>query len=91
MDPNTAAGAYGFGAYSPATPGGLAIAPPVTQLGGDHPMETPPGIVLPDMFGGHIDHPLFWFLILVLVFTGYVFGSFDVGIKRVVRAGVKVG
>lgn len=89
MDPNTAVGAYGFGSYTPATPGGLAIAPPVTSFGGPTG-DNVPGVALPNL-PIHWDNPLFWLLILVLIWTGYIFGSFNVGVKKIASIGAKVG
>jgi hypothetical protein len=86
MDPSTASGAYGFSGYSPAPPGGIAIMPE-TNIGvsGDVPSG-----VLPQLpFSWH--NPLFWLLLLALVWSGYVYGAFDVGFKKLGRGSFKVG
>lgn len=36
-------------------------------------------------------NPLFWVLILALIFTGWVFGGFDFGVKKIGGVNVKVG
>ena len=81
----TAADAYGFISYTPAFPGGLAVAS-ATDVG----THGAPHEVLPKMGFGH-SNPLFWVLILVLVITGYLTLGFNVGIKRVLKAGAKIG
>lgn len=81
----TAQAAYGFSSWNPNY-GGSAIMPE-TQIGatGDIPSASLPDFPL---FGGN---PLFWLLLLFLIWTGYVYGAFDVGIKKIGSAGVKVG
>lgn len=37
------------------------------------------------------DNPLFWLVLFILVFMGYVFFSFGAGAKRVGSVSVKVG
>ena len=86
MDPSTATGAYGFGSYTPAVPGGVSIQPE-TQLGA---IGEIPGAVLTKTGLGH-QNPLFWILVFALVFTGYLYGGFDIGIKRIGRETLKVG
>ena len=81
----TAADAYGFISYTPAFPGGLAVAN-ATNIGS----SGVPHEVLPKMGFGH-SNPMFWVLILVLVITGYLTLGFNVGIKRVLKGGLKVG
>jgi len=85
MDPQTAAGAYGYSNWTPAFPGGMAIMPE-TQVGvsGDVP-----GAVLPKI-GLSMDNPLLWVLILAMILTGYLYGGFDVGIKGVGNLKLKV-
>lgn len=82
----TAAAAYGFGSWQPSVAGGHAVMAE-TQVGstGDIPSASLPDFPL---FGGN---PLFWLLLLFLIWTGYVYGAFDVGIKKIGSAGVKVG
>ena len=86
MDPQTAGGAYGFNAWTPAMPGGIAIMPE-TQIGVSGNV---PGPALPNLplIG---NNPLLWLLALVLIWSGYVYGAFDVGFKNIARTGVKVG
>lgn len=36
-------------------------------------------------------NPLFWLLILFLIFTGWIFGGFDFGVKRIGNVKVKAG
>lgn len=79
-------GVYGFGSYTPATAGGVAIMPE-TQIGST-------GSVPSNVLGTlplHHANPLFWLLILVLVLTGYVYGAFDVGVKHLIEGKIKVG
>lgn len=86
MDPQTAGGAYGFSAWTPAQPGGVAIMPE-TQVGVSGII---PGAALPNLpiIG---DNPLFWVLALVLIFTGYLYGAFDIGVKKIGNISVKGG
>lgn len=86
MDPQTAQGAYGYNSWTPATPGGVAIMPE-THIGvsGDVP-----GAVLPKLSLGH-QNPLFWVLILVLLFTGYLYGGFNIGLKKIGNVKIKGG
>lgn len=81
----TAAGAYGFISYTPAYPGGLAVAN-ATDMGAQ---GMPSEISLPLGFGPQ--NPLFWILILVLIFTGYVTAGFNVGFKKIFSLGGKLG
>lgn len=81
----TAADAYGFISYTPAYPGGLAVAS-ATDVG----LNGAPHEVLPKMGWGH-SNPLFWVLVLVLVVTGYLTVGFDFGLKKIVKAGAKIG
>lgn len=82
---DTASEAYGFISYTPAYPGGLAVAN-ATDLG---PGGMPSEISLPLGFGPN--NPLFWILILFLIFTGYITAGFDVGFKKLFKVGGKVG
>jgi len=81
----TATDAYGFISYTPAYPGGLAVAnaTDIQQQGIPHEIHTPLG------FG--TSNPLFWVLILVLVITGYATVGFNFGLKKVFKGGLKVG
>ena len=98
MDPNTAVGAYGYNAYSPSVPGGVAIMPE-TQLGGNSQpggaIVNIPGQVLSKIGPHPAQNPLFWVLVIALIWTGYVFGGFSIGggVKKVGRgrAGVRLG
>jgi len=85
----TAADAYGFQSYSPAYPGGLVVAPQTTvgESGANDPV---PSISLPRLPFGH-QNPMFWLLIILLIVSGYVAGGFDVAIKKIGKAGVKIG
>lgn len=85
-DPQTAFGAYGFNSWTPATPGGLAVMPE-TSVGVSGNV---PGPSLPKLpIGWH--NPLFWLLVLVLVWSGYIYGAFDIGVKKLVKTSLKVG
>lgn len=81
----TAAGAYGFISYTPAFPGGLAVAnaTDIGQQGIPHEIE--------QKLGYGTSNPLFWVLVLVLLITGYATVGFNVGLKRVFKGGVKLG
>jgi hypothetical protein len=81
----TATDAYGFISYTPAYPGGLAVASAtdIQQQGIPHEIEQKLG------FG--TSNPLFWVLVLVLIITGYATVGFNVGLKRVFKGGLKVG
>ena len=86
MDAQTANGAYGFNAWTPATPGGVAIMPE-TAVGNSADV---PGPALPSLpFSWH--NPLFWLLLLVLTWSGYVYGAFDIGVKKIGSTSVKLG
>jgi hypothetical protein len=82
----TAGGAYGFNSFSPAVPGGAAIMPE-TSVGVSGAV---PGSVLPKLPLGHTN-PLFWLLILALVWSGYIYGAFDIGFKKIGSSSFKVG
>lgn len=86
MDPYTASGAYGFSGWTPATPGGVAImAETAVGQSGDIP-----GAALPNLpFNWH--NPLFWLLVLALAWSGYVYGAFDVGFRKVASGSIKIG
>ena len=82
----TAGGAYGYSAWSPSLPGGMAIMPETSVgVSGDIP-----GAVLPKLPLG-IHNPLFWLLVLALVWSGYVYGAFDIGFKKLGSSSIKVG
>lgn len=86
MDPMTAAGAYGFGSYSPeSTPTAFAQTSSGSAGEGVSQIASSLGNI------GHTSNPLFWLLLLALIFTGYAFGVFEVGVKRVGSARVEVG
>ena len=86
MDSHTALGAYGFTGYTPSAPGGVAVMPE-TQVGvsGDIPGPALPKLPL---LGSN---PLFWLLALALIWSGYVYGAFDVGFKKIGSSSFKVG
>jgi hypothetical protein len=86
VDPSTAQGAYGFNSWTTAQPGGMAIMPE-TQVGSSGEI---PGAVMSKL-PLHSGSPLFWLLILVLVWTGYLYGGFNFGIKKVVKGSFGVG
>lgn len=86
MDDQTAAVSYGFTSYTPAYPGGLAVAN-ATDVG--NMKSLPHEISMPMGFGP--SNPLFWILILFLIITGYATAGFNVGLKRVFKASGKVG
>lgn len=81
----TAADAYGFMSYTPAYPGGLAVASAtdIQMQGIPHEIEKKLG------FG--TQNPLFWVLVLILIITGYLSVGFNVGVKKILKAGAKVG
>lgn len=86
MDPQTAGGAYGFSAWTPAQPGGVAIMPETAVgVSGDVP-----GPALPQLpLSWH--NPLFWVLVLALIFTGYLYGAFDIGVKKIGNVSIRGG
>lgn len=86
MDEQTAAQSYGFISYSPAYPGGLAVAN-ATDIGGSKGI--PHEISMPLGFGPQ--NPLFWILILFLIISGYATAGFNVGLKKIFKLGGKVG
>lgn len=87
MDPNTAMGAYGYQSWTPAFPGGMAIMPE-TQVGaiGDIPAGA-----LGKLGVSPNGNPLFFLLVLFLIWTGWVYGGFDLGVKNVIRGSARVG
>lgn len=80
----TAAETYGFISYTPAYPGGLAVANS-TGIMNEFPSE-----VAPKLGFGH-QNPLFWLLVIVLILAGYVTAGFSVGFKRLGSLSAKVG
>jgi hypothetical protein len=82
----TAAGTYGFGSYSPDA---VSAMPAQTSTGaaGEGVSQIASSITSI----GHTNNPLFWLLILALIWTGYIFGVFEVGVHKVGRARVAVG
>lgn len=87
MDPsNTASGAYGFSTWTAAPAGGMAIMPE-TNVGVSGNV---PGPALPSLpINWH--NPLFWLLMLALVWSGYVYGAFDIGFKKLGSGRLKLG
>lgn len=82
----TAGGAYGFNAWTPATPGGVAVMPETAVgVSGDVPGPSLPSLP----FSWH--NPLFWLLALALLWSGYVYGAFNIGIKKIGRSSLKLG
>ncbi len=82
---HTAQGAYGFNSWTPAMPGGVSIIPE-TQVG----IEGAPGAVQ-EKLPLHWGNPLFWLLVLVLVFTGWMYLGASFGVKKIGSANLKVG
>jgi hypothetical protein len=81
----TAYDAYGFISYTPAYPGGLAVANAT-----DLQQQGMPHEVAPKLGFGH-ENPLFWVLIIVLIITGYISLGFNVGLKKIFKLGGKLG
>ena len=81
---NTALSAYGFAGGVPSDPSVKGETSVGTAL------DIPSGAALPKL-PLHWDNPLFWVLILVLIFTGWVYGGFNLGggagIKKIGSAG----
>jgi hypothetical protein len=92
MDPsNTALGAYGFASFTGAPAGGMSLGTsgtmPETALGVSGNI---PGPALPALpINWH--NPLFWLLILALVWSGYIYGAFDIGFKKLGSGKLKLG
>lgn len=78
--------AYGYRAGPPSTPGGAAIVAE-TQIGQGHELSAAVMGKMP--FG--VDNPLFWLLVLFLVFTGWIYLGGSFGIKRIGSISAKVG
>ena len=83
IDFNTAASAYGFASGPPTD----TSVKPETSVGTG--LDSAAGALPPLPL--HWGNPLFWLLILVLVFSGWLFGAFNIGgsagIKKIGRAG----
>lgn len=79
---STAGGAYGF--IHGQTPVGSIMAE--TNIGAEGAVPFTSGTL-----GFGVNNPLFWLLILFLVFTGWIFGAFDFGVKNVGAVSVKAG
>lgn len=89
MDPiasQTAVDVYGFRAYTPAYPGGLAV----SSGFGDNQNEAGVQQVTAKLGLGH-QNPLFWLLILLLIVTGYLTLGFDFGVKKIGKIGASLG
>jgi hypothetical protein len=84
-DMSTAAGAYGF--MHGNSPVGDIMAE--TSVGANLDANVPS--INAGNLGLGMDNPLFWLLILALVFTGWVFGALDFGVKRVGEVRVTAG
>jgi hypothetical protein len=82
----TAGGAYGYSSYSPAVPGGVAVMPE-TNIGVSG--HVPSGVLPKLPINWH--NPLFWLLLLALAWSGYVYGAFDIGFKKLGSTSVKLG
>ncbi len=84
MDFNTAFGAYGFLGGAPVD----ASVKGETSVGVS--LDTPSGGAVPGL-PLHWGNPLFWLLIAVLIFSGWIFGGFSFGakggVKRIGSAG----
>jgi hypothetical protein len=84
---DTASSAYGFSGGMPANPSSVM---PETSvgIGLDNPVT--------DKMPFHWGNPLFWLLVLVLLFTGWLYGGFNLGggagVKRIgsARGSIKV-
>lgn len=87
-DPNTATGAYGFNGYTPAVPGGVAVMPE-TQMGQD--ISNIPAQVLSKIGPNPLQNPLFLVLLGALIWTGYVYGGLDFGVKGLGSTKNRVG
>jgi hypothetical protein len=83
---STAAGAYGF-AHGNSPVGDIMAE---TSVGANVDASMP-SITGGAPLGFGVNNPLFWLLILFLVFTGWIFGAFDFGVKRVGNVKVGVG
>lgn len=81
MDFSTATGAYGF--VHGGTPVGSIMAETNVGVTGT-PFDA-------GALGLGINNPLFWLLVLVLVFTGWIFGAFDFGVKNIGSVNLKAG
>jgi len=86
-DPYSVSQAYGFNSWTPATPGGVAVMPE-TQIGTTGQI---PGTVLTKLTANPSKNPLFWLLVAALVWTGYVYGGIDFGVKNLGRTKTRVG
>lgn len=82
MDFSTAGGAYGFVHGGPQVGSIMAE----TSVGAD--IDVP---FNSEKLGLGTSNPLFWLLILFLVFTGWIFGAFDFGVKRIGSVNVTAG
>lgn len=82
-DPMTAGGAYGFQTYSPQNPSAVGSA--MSSSGAVNEAVSQVSNI------GHTNNPLFWLLLLALIWTGYIFGQFEVGVKRIGKVGIEVG
>jgi hypothetical protein len=78
----SAAGAYGY--QHGANPVGDIMAETSVGANADIPFS-------PSSLGIGTSNPLFWLLLLALIFTGWVFGAFDFafGVKKVGNVGFK--
>lgn len=86
MSDFTAADAYGYNSWRPQVPGGMSIAAE-TQIGQGNELS---GAVMGKLPLG-LNNPLFWLLVLFLVFTGWIYFGGSLGIKKIGSASVKVG
>ena len=82
MDYSSAANAYGFS--HAGNPVADIMAETTVGAGTD-------GGFAGGSLGIGTSNPLFWLLILALVFTGWIFGAFDFGVKRIGSVSVKAG
>jgi hypothetical protein len=79
----SAQGAYGYSGNSLLSPGGTAMTPEQPGVAN----QTSPFGKLPITW----NNPLFWLLLLFLVWSGYIFFGFNFGIKKVFKESLKVG
>ena len=82
MDYASAAGAYGY------SHGVKPVADIMAETSVGSNVDIP---FSPNSLGIGISNPLFWLLVLALVFTGWIFGAFDFafGVKKVGGVGFK--
>lgn len=83
MDAMNAYTAYGYSGLMPSR----ADVAPETQTGTG--IGIPAGAIPKLPLGWN--NPLFWLLVLFLIFSGYLYGGFSIGLKRIGSNTVKIG